>query len=126
MPPTSNFSEKGRVLTAEYGCVRASPRLIPAREHPSKVSARFSAASTVPPLVSKDKIMNDEIPRRVRLDLMTLAELAIRNAVLAVEEVGADIRLTQAINLLNAAQTRVADFVDGVDGYDTFPQQLVK
>lgn len=70
--------------------------------------------------------MNDEIPRRVRLDLMTLAELAIRNAVLAVEEVGADIRLTQAINLLNAAQTRVADFVDGVDGYDTFPQQLVK
>lgn len=66
----------------------------------------------------------NEIPRRSRIDLMTPAELAIRNALMAVEDVGADIRLTQAVTLLSAAQTRLADFIDGVNGWDTFPHQV--
>lgn len=45
---------------------------------------------------------------------MTAAEMAIREAVLAVEALPADTRLTQAVNLLLQAQERVADFVDGV------------
>jgi hypothetical protein len=53
------------------------------------------------------------IPRRCRIDLMTSAELAIVEAVHAVEEAGADIRLTEAVNLLQAAREKVADFVDG-------------
>jgi hypothetical protein len=46
---------------------------------------------------------------------MTNAELAIRNAVLEVEAVGADPRLTDAVMKLTAAQEAVADFVDAVD-----------
>jgi hypothetical protein len=65
-----------------------------------------------------------EIPRRVCLDRMTEAELAIRQAVIEVEKVGADVRLTDAVILLSAAQTRVADYVDRVPGLRTVPQQL--
>ena len=53
-----------------------------------------------------------EIPRRMRIDLYTPAELAIRNAVLAVEEMPADIRLTDAVVLLQKAKEKVADYVD--------------
>lgn len=55
--------------------------------------------------------MND-IPRRCRVDLMSPAELAIRNACLAVEEMPADVRLTAAVNLLQEARDKVADFID--------------
>jgi hypothetical protein len=55
-----------------------------------------------------------EIPRRIQLDKMTIAELAILNAVQLVEEMGADVRLTNAVNLLAIAREQVADFVDGV------------
>lgn len=53
--------------------------------------------------------------RRARIDQNTPAELAIRAAVEAVEAVGADTRLTDAVNLLQAARDKVADFVDGVE-----------
>jgi len=56
----------------------------------------------------------DDIPRRIRIDQMTPAELAIREAVRIVEEAGADVRLTAAVILLTQAQHKVADFVDGV------------
>lgn len=55
-----------------------------------------------------------EIPRRCRIDLMTPAELAIRNAVDVVEGMGCDVRLTDAIVLLSQARDKVADFVDKV------------
>lgn len=54
-------------------------------------------------------------PRRARVDLMTPAELAIMEAIRVVEEAGADVRLTDAVVLLGAAQASVADFVDGVE-----------
>jgi hypothetical protein len=56
--------------------------------------------------------MSNEIPRRIRIDLMTPAELAIRNAMAEVEKAGADVLLTDAVILLQQAQNKVADFVD--------------
>lgn len=56
-----------------------------------------------------------EIPRRSRIDLLTKEELAIREAMLAVEALGADVRLTATVNLLERAAGRLADFVDGVE-----------
>ncbi len=56
-----------------------------------------------------------DIPRRIRVDQMTPAELAIREAKRVVEEAGCDVRLTNAIVLLSQAQDAVADFVDGVE-----------
>jgi hypothetical protein len=62
-----------------------------------------------------------KIPRRNRLDLNTPAELAIHNAMAEVEKAGADVRLTDAINLLSKAKELVADFVDA----KTAPQEEI-
>lgn len=55
------------------------------------------------------------IPRRIKVDQMTPAELAILAAQHAVEEAGASVHLTRAANLLSEARNAVADFVDGVN-----------
>lgn len=52
------------------------------------------------------------LPRRNRVDQMFPAELAIREAVLAVERLGADVKLTEAVILLQQAKDKVADYVD--------------
>lgn len=52
------------------------------------------------------------ISRRARIDLNTPVETAIRAAMIKVEETGADIRLTEAINLLGQAFNKVADYID--------------
>jgi hypothetical protein len=57
-----------------------------------------------------------DIPRRIRIDRMVPAERAIRDAKLAVEALGADVRLTDAVVLLGQAQDNVADFVDAQAG----------
>lgn len=57
----------------------------------------------------------NEISRRTRVDQWSPAEVAIDAAVQAVEQAGADVRLTDACNLLWAAREAVADFVDGID-----------
>jgi hypothetical protein len=54
----------------------------------------------------------DGIPSRCDLLLHTPAELAIRKAVDEVEKIGADPKLTEAVNLLDMARERVADFVE--------------
>ena len=48
------------------------------------------------------------------MDKMVPAELAILKAVESVEQMPADVRLTDAVNLLGQARAKVADFVDGV------------
>jgi hypothetical protein len=60
-----------------------------------------------------------DIPRRIRIDMSTPTELAIRAAVDAVEALPADVRLTNAVVLLHQARELVADFVDGVPRADT-------
>lgn len=59
--------------------------------------------------------MSEGIPRRNRTDRQTHAEAMIRLAVEAVEHAGADVRLTDAVVLLQEARESVADFVDGAD-----------
>lgn len=56
--------------------------------------------------------MSNNIPRRIRQDLMTHGEVAITRAIAIVEAMGADARLTDAVTLLAQARDRVADFVD--------------
>lgn len=52
------------------------------------------------------------IPRRNRTDLYTPAETAIFDAIDAVEALGADTRLTDAVNLLGDAKSKVADYIE--------------
>jgi hypothetical protein len=57
--------------------------------------------------------VDQEIPRRIQIQKMTPAELAIRTAMLEVEKLPPDARLTDAVVLLGQAQEKVANFVDG-------------
>jgi len=50
--------------------------------------------------------------RRMHVELLTAAEVAIRDALLAVEELPADTRLTDAVVLLGKAQGKVAEYID--------------
>ena len=52
------------------------------------------------------------VPRRGRVDLYEPAELAIRNAMLEVDKMPADVRLTDAVILLQQAKDKVSDFID--------------
>ena len=51
-------------------------------------------------------------PRRSSMLHMIPAEIAIHDAIIAVEKVGCDVLLTDAVILLSEAATKVADFVD--------------
>lgn len=68
---------------------------------------------TKPAAAGQEDPMTD-IPRRIRVDLQTPAEGAIRAAIGAVEATGAHYHLTRAVVLLSEALDAVADFVDGV------------
>lgn len=61
----------------------------------------------------------DEPARRICVDRLTPAELAIRAAVEAVEALPGDVRLTDAVALLGKARESVADYVDGVPRTET-------
>lgn len=67
--------------------------------------------------------MGNEIPRRVDMRRMTAAELAILEAVKAVEAAGADVRLTDAVVLLGEARDCVSDYVDGVKAIRRRPER---
>jgi hypothetical protein len=53
------------------------------------------------------------IPRKIRLDLATPTEVAIRAAMAAVEGMGADVLLTKASRHLADALDAVSSYVDG-------------
>jgi hypothetical protein len=64
-------------------------------------------------LFSGQNIKNiDGFPRRNRLDLCLPPEISIYKAMEEVEKAGSDVRLTQAIILLQQAKDLVSDFVD--------------
>jgi len=56
--------------------------------------------------------MSDDTPRRCHLEQNTAAELAIRAAIVAVEEVGADPRLTNIVIELSTALDHLHEWVD--------------
>jgi hypothetical protein len=64
-----------------------------------------------------------ETPRRIRIDLLSPAEMAIYNATLEVEKAGADRRLTMATIKLQQARALVADFIDDVNPITDEPNQ---
>ena len=53
--------------------------------------------------------------RRNRFDLMSNAEKATYNAMLEVENMPADVRLTEAILLLDKARNLIADYIDKIE-----------
>lgn len=56
-----------------------------------------------------------DMPRRSDMSKWVVAEHAIATAMRVVEDMPADVRLTDAIVLLGAALKSVADYVDGID-----------
>ncbi|MBD1864302.1 MULTISPECIES: hypothetical protein [Trichocoleus] len=54
----------------------------------------------------------DGMPRRSRVDLLAPAELAIHEAMIAVENAGAHPLLTEAVLLLGQAKNKVADHIE--------------
>ena len=71
--------------------------------------------------LNKQKMENNDTPRRIRIDLFTPAEKAIYDAMQEVEKMPPDTRLTEAVVLLYKAREKVADFVDGINN-DVKPQ----
>lgn len=59
--------------------------------------------------------MENVTERKCHIWEWTPAEIAINAAIQIVENIGADVRLTDAIILLAQAQNKVADFVDNIE-----------
>lgn len=64
--------------------------------------------------------MSHDPTRRSNLDTMSPAERAIHDAMLVVEKMPADERLTRAVMFLERAKEAVADYVDRVDFLQRF------
>lgn len=62
--------------------------------------------------------------RRADLQRLHPAERAILDAITFIETLGGDVRLTDAVVLLSAAQRRAADWVDSCEGFVTVPRQV--
>lgn len=107
--PVGFCAECGHTIGLHYGpegvCVADCRSLTPLVQCGCK---QFVARSSDTPRVESD------IPRRARMDQWTATERLIHVAVMAVEEMPADLRLTRAVILLGEARDAVADFVDGV------------
>lgn len=58
------------------------------------------------------KVDKNTMPRRYRVDLFTPVEKMIYECQGEVEKMGADVRLTDALNLLIEARHKIADFID--------------
>ena len=114
-------------LVAVYVDRGVTPGMLRGIERAQRAGQRVEARTLLQPETARDpnttppdpvkeyrKKLSEEWPaRRNRLDQMTPAELAIVNAIGAVEALPPDPRLTDAVVLLCKAQDRVADFVDG-------------
>ena len=57
--------------------------------------------------------MGNDFPRRSKIETMTPGELAIRDAIMAVEGEGAHVELTTVQTELQAARDRLSDYIDG-------------
>jgi hypothetical protein len=58
--------------------------------------------------------------RRCRIEEQTFAERKIREAVAAIDVLPADVRLTEALVLMEAGRERVAYYVDRFEGVSRF------
>lgn len=62
--------------------------------------------------------------RRIRLDLNTSAEMAIHKAIQEVEQLGADVRLTNAVMKLQEAKEKLSNYIDAQMADVTFYEQV--
>lgn len=69
-------------------------------------------AAVIPAPESPKIFMVDGFPRRARLDLYEPAEKSIHSAVEYIENMGADVRLTDAVIMLQKAKDKVSDYID--------------
>ena len=67
-----------------------------------------------PPPPVEPRLDTPIVPRRIDMGRLTPAERAIHDAILAVEALPADPRLTSAVVSLIRARSRVADFIDNI------------
>lgn len=70
-------------------------------------------ATTNPLPVNVERFGSFQFPRRACIDQYHPSEKAIRDALIAVESLGADPLLTDAVTLLSQAQSKVADWLEG-------------
>jgi hypothetical protein len=56
------------------------------------------------------QLVEDGIPRRSRIDLYTTTEKILANSIEAIENLGADPLLTEAISLVQLAKNKVSDY----------------
>ena len=61
------------------------------------------------------QFVENNVPRRARVDLNKPAELAIRKAAEEIENLGASVKLTDALNFIFKALDLVSDFIEGED-----------
>lgn len=109
---------KGRRLTIETSIAAEVLAGNTAKEHSERtalVEIYLMEQALTPPVTPthKETMMLNPIPRRARIDLMTQAELAIRDVSFIVEHIGCHPLLTEAVILLSQAREKVADYVDG-------------
>lgn len=69
-------------------------------------------------------MQNYDALRRCDLHRMTELERNITDIMVKVETIGADVRLTDTVVLLNAARNRLADYEDNTKGIRTVPSQI--
>lgn len=63
-------------------------------------------------IIKSIHMSDNKIPRRSCIYLLTPAEKAVYDSVQAVEKVGADVRLTDAVVLLQQVREKLADYFD--------------
>jgi hypothetical protein len=116
-PKCGMGSEPGEMIMASF----CTHRYCPFREWSQQKKASDRAADPYYAALDKWKAEGglrpakrpDGIPTRADLHWMTPAEIAITDAMSAVEKAGASVALTDAVTLLSKARDRVADHVEG-------------
>lgn len=113
----SRCSPEGREKEAKIGAALRASGFLPdgagGWNPPEKPELKICAHGQVLALCKTcDWRIAAGIPRRICIDRLAPAELAIYDAVRAVEEAGADILLTETVTILTQAREKLADYVD--------------
>jgi len=85
------------------------------RTCPNFYKRKIAHPTEVPtPDFLKDQPLPSTLPRRIQLNRLTVEELALRQAVMMVEAIGAHPHLTSCVIALQQARDHLADYVDEV------------
>ena len=62
--------------------------------------------------LNRDRLTMNEIPRRIRINLLTPIEIKARQLMLDIEALGCHVMLTNAANVVFVLREKLADWVD--------------